>query len=152
MLNGARLYLQVRQILNFTSLFYTHNTNKSILDIFYAKIYMTIPFCIFVVSAAFSVFIFIVAQFWSSIIDVASSRNISQSRHLLITEYFIDQEKHFYLIVLHTYAAICIGWTAMVAIGTMLVAYLQHTCGMLSISRYKTNIEKIKILIENKVV
>jgi len=114
---------------------------------------MIISFYLFVVLAAFSVSIFIVAQFCSSIISVALSKNISQSRHLFITtEYFIDQEKYFYLIVLHTYAAICIGCTAMIAIGTMLVAYLQHTCGMLSISRYKTNTKKIKILIVNKIV
>jgi len=79
--NGTRLYLQVRQIFNFT-LFYTHNTNKSNVDIFYAQICMTIPF-IFVVLAAFNVSIFIVAQFWSSIISVALSRNMSQSHHLL---------------------------------------------------------------------
>jgi len=42
----------------------------------------------------------------------------------------------------------CIGYIAMIAIGTMLIAYFQHICGMLSISRYKTNTEKIvKILI-----
>jgi len=110
---------------------------------------MIIPFNLFVVVAACSIFGFIIAQFWPSIIGVTLSRNISQSRHLLITtEYFIDEEKHFYLIVLHTYAAICIGCTLMIAIGTMLIAYLQHTCGMLSISRYKTNTEKfVKILI-----
>ncbi|XP_011685768.1 PREDICTED: uncharacterized protein LOC105448723 [Wasmannia auropunctata] len=54
-------------------------------------------------------------------------------------EYFIDQEKHFCLILLYTYITFCIGVTAMVAIGTMLIAYLQHTCGMLSISRYRIN-------------
>jgi len=110
---------------------------------------MIIPFYFFVVLSVCSVFSFIIVQLWPSIIGVILSRNISQSRHLLITmEYFIDQEKHFYLIVLHTSAAICIGFIALIAIGTMLITYLQHICGMFSISRYKTNIEKIiKILI-----
>ncbi|XP_011704896.1 PREDICTED: uncharacterized protein LOC105460150 [Wasmannia auropunctata] len=54
-------------------------------------------------------------------------------------EYFINQEKHFCLILLYTYTTFCIGVTAMVAIGTMLIAYLQHTCGMLSISCYRIN-------------
>ncbi|XP_011706612.1 PREDICTED: uncharacterized protein LOC105461807, partial [Wasmannia auropunctata] len=91
---------------------------------------------------------FIVVQFWSSIVGVILSRNISQSRYLLITtEYFIDQEKHFYLIVLHTIAAFCIGCTAMLAVGTMLISYLQHTCGMLSISCYRIErVMRINIL------
>ncbi|XP_011690498.1 PREDICTED: uncharacterized protein LOC105451625, partial [Wasmannia auropunctata] len=54
-------------------------------------------------------------------------------------EYFIDQEKHFCLILLYTYTTLCIGVTALVAIGSMLIAYLQHICGMLSISRYRIN-------------
>jgi len=140
-------------ILHHYSFFHTHNTNKNNLYIFYAKIYMIILFYFFVVLSVCSIFGFIIAQLWPNIIGVVLSRNISQSRHLLITtEYFIDQEKHFYLIVLHTYAAVCIGCTAMIAIGTMILAYLQHTCGMLSISRYKTNTEKIKILIVNKII
>lgn len=48
-------------------------------------------------------------------------------------EYFIDQEKHFYLIVLHIYAAICIGYIALITIGTLIIAYIQHTCGMFSL-------------------
>jgi len=115
---------------------------------------MVIPFYLFLVLAACCISTLIIAQFWSSIIDVVLSKNISQSRHLLITtEYFIDQEKYFYLIVLHTYVAFCIGYTAMIAIGTMLIAYNQHIFGMFSISRYKANTKKIaEILIINKIV
>jgi len=62
--------------------------------------------------------------------------NVTRSRRLPITiEYFIDQEKYFYLILLHIIMAILIGATAMIAIGTMLIAYFQHTCGMFRISR-----------------
>lgn len=80
----------------------------------------------------------IVAQFWPNISNVILSRNVSQSHHLLfITEYFIDQEKYFYLIMLHIYIAICIGLTTMVSTGTTIIAYLQYTCGLFKISRYK---------------
>ncbi|XP_018361493.1 PREDICTED: uncharacterized protein LOC108760190 [Trachymyrmex cornetzi] len=90
------------------------------------------------VLAACSVTTVIVAQFWTSIIGNALLKNISQSRNLLITtEYFIDQKKYFYLIVLHTYAAFSIGSIVMIAIGAMLIAYLQHVCGMFSISSYR---------------
>ncbi|XP_039311559.1 uncharacterized protein LOC105198355 isoform X2 [Solenopsis invicta] len=82
----------------------------------------------------------ILAQFWSKIIAsfVVSMNVSSQSYQLLIkTEYFIDQEKYFYLIVLHIYAMICIGAIAMVSIGTMLITYLQHICGMFRIASYR---------------
>ncbi|XP_071581700.1 uncharacterized protein [Temnothorax nylanderi] len=53
------------------------------------------------------------------------------------TEYFIDQEKYFYLITLHALATIYIGAVSMMATGTMLVAYLQHICGMFGIANYR---------------
>ncbi|XP_011705132.1 PREDICTED: uncharacterized protein LOC105460384 [Wasmannia auropunctata] len=51
-----------------------------------------------------------------------------------MTEYFGGQEKYFYLLL---YAAYCIGMVIMVAIGTMLITYLQHTCGMFKIASYR---------------
>ncbi|XP_018317169.1 uncharacterized protein [Mycetomoellerius zeteki] len=49
----------------------------------------------------------------------------------------IDQEKYFYLIMLHALAATYIGTIAMMATGTTLLAYLQHICGMFSIASYR---------------
>ncbi|KAL6260650.1 hypothetical protein P5V15_008169 [Pogonomyrmex californicus] len=90
------------------------------------------------VIAVCSMFIFTFIQFWSNIFDIILSRNVSQSHHVpIIMEYFIDQNKYFYLIMLHIHVAICIGIVSMVAIGTMLIAYLQHTCGMFRISSYR---------------
>ncbi|XP_026831059.1 uncharacterized protein LOC105284971 isoform X2 [Ooceraea biroi] len=55
----------------------------------------------------------------------------------IVTEYFVDKEKNFYLIILHTYASIYIGVTAMVGGGMMLMAYLKHICGLFSIASYR---------------
>ncbi|XP_018349417.1 PREDICTED: uncharacterized protein LOC108752817 [Trachymyrmex septentrionalis] len=52
-------------------------------------------------------------------------------------EYFIDQEKYFYLILLHIYAIICIGAVAILATGTMFLTYFQHVCGMFRIASYR---------------
>jgi len=52
----------------------------------------------------------------------------------VITEYFIDQEEYFYMMVLHAYTASCVGGFALLATGTMLLTYLQHICGMFSIA------------------
>ncbi|KAL6419430.1 hypothetical protein ACFW04_014806 [Cataglyphis niger] len=64
--------------------------------------------------------------------------NVSPSHSLPITmEYFVDQETYFYWILLHINVSYCIGITAMVGIGTTLIAYLQYTCGMFKISSYR---------------
>ncbi|XP_024869606.1 uncharacterized protein LOC112453224 isoform X1 [Temnothorax curvispinosus] len=86
------------------------------------------------------IFFSIIVQFWSNLINVDVPMNIShqRSRHLfIITEYFIDQEKYFYLILFHVYVAFSIGTIVMIAIGTMLITYLQHTCGMFRIASYR---------------
>ncbi|XP_071636858.1 uncharacterized protein [Temnothorax longispinosus] len=54
-----------------------------------------------------------------------------------MTEYFIDQEKYSYLITLNVLAAIYIGAVSLIATGTMLIAYIQHICGMFSIASYR---------------
>ncbi|XP_018055793.1 PREDICTED: uncharacterized protein LOC108692152 [Atta colombica] len=54
-----------------------------------------------------------------------------------MVEYFIDQEKYFYLILLHFYAITCIGGIAVLAIGTLLLMYFQHTCGIFKIAGYR---------------
>ncbi|XP_077254450.1 uncharacterized protein LOC143893206 [Temnothorax americanus] len=85
-------------------------------------------------------FVSIIVQFWSNLINIDVPMNIShqRSRHLfIITEYFIDQEKYFYLILFHMYVAFSIGATVMVATGTMLITYAQHTCGMFRIASYR---------------
>jgi len=52
-----------------------------------------------------------------------------------MTEYFVDQEKYFYLILFHANVAFVIGATTMLATGTMLIVYQQHACGMFRIAR-----------------
>ena len=88
------------------------------------------------VFAACGVPIYLFVPIWPRIFDVILAINSSRSRSVAIyaaTEYFVDQENFSYLIFLHTNAASCIG--AMVATGTMFIAYLKHICGMFSIAR-----------------
>jgi len=54
-----------------------------------------------------------------------------------MTKYFVNQEKYFYLILLHMYAVLCIGITIMLGIGTMVITYIEHICGMFRIARYE---------------
>jgi hypothetical protein len=49
------------------------------------------------------IFILIIVQFWTEILDIVLQMNVSLSRIMpIITEYFVDQEKYFYFILLWT--------------------------------------------------
>lgn len=90
---------------------------------------------VFGVCAITSSFIF---QLWIIMIDADLSTNISRAYRFLFTmEYFIDQEKYFYLTLLHINAAVCIGSAIMISNGAIFIAFIQHTCGMLKIARYE---------------
>ncbi|XP_018300359.1 uncharacterized protein, partial [Mycetomoellerius zeteki] len=71
-------------------------------------------------------------------------------------EYFIDQEKYFYLILLHINVAICIASIVLVAIGTMCITFIQHICGMFKIASYRIeyainiNIQQ-NVMLKNKI-
>ncbi|XP_077269420.1 uncharacterized protein LOC143901206 [Temnothorax americanus] len=83
-------------------------------------------------------FIFVGAQVWPDFIHIILSANVSRSRNLQIsTEYFIDQERYFFLSLFHINAAMIIGCFVLTATGTMLIAYLQHACGMFKIASYR---------------
>lgn len=52
-----------------------------------------------------------------------------------MTEYFVDPERYFYLILLHMDASYFIGAIVVIATGTIFVAYIKHICGMFRIAR-----------------
>ncbi|XP_029160370.1 uncharacterized protein LOC114932369 [Nylanderia fulva] len=82
-----------------------------------------------------SMLVFILLPFLPDIFNTILRTNLTRSQNLLIVEYFINQEKYFYLILLHYIASFCIALISMVAIGTILLTYLQLTCGMFKIAR-----------------
>lgn len=82
--------------------------------------------------------IIIVTQIYSMFFEVNSSVNTSQQqryKQIIMTEYFIDQEKYFYFIFLHTFIALGIGAFSLIATIAMLIAYLYQACGMFRIAR-----------------
>jgi len=90
----------------------------------------------------FSVSLFVVFQYGTSILDIILPINESRPRRIqIMTEYFIDQEKYFFFIVLHITAAYCIGAAVMIGTGTMLITYVVHTCGMFRIARYEIDVQ-----------
>ncbi|KAH0946877.1 hypothetical protein HN011_000570 [Eciton burchellii] len=80
----------------------------------------------------------LVGQLIPGLFNIILSTNKSRSQPLYIrVEYFLDQEKYFYLFLFHVNITICIETAVLIAIGTMVIAFLQHTCGMLRIASYR---------------
>ncbi|XP_039311479.1 odorant receptor 4 isoform X2 [Solenopsis invicta] len=65
--------------------------------------------------------------------------NESQTRQLIYftSEYFIDQEKYAYLILIHSNIVLCIGITTVSTIGTMLRGCCIHACGLFKVASYR---------------
>ncbi|XP_011350800.2 uncharacterized protein LOC105287080 isoform X1 [Ooceraea biroi] len=53
------------------------------------------------------------------------------------TEYIIGEQNFFPLILPHIDTAMIIGVISWIAMGTLMIAYLQHTCGMFKIACYR---------------
>ncbi|EZA52502.1 ObirOr5-9E79 [Ooceraea biroi] len=53
------------------------------------------------------------------------------------TEYFIDQEKYFYFILLHLYAVQYIGGGTLLGSGIVLTGYFTYFCGLFNIASYR---------------
>ncbi|KAH0945601.1 hypothetical protein HN011_008528 [Eciton burchellii] len=96
-------------------------------------------FTIFLISlAACGIFTLVIIQLWSDIFDIILPINRSEPHHFLIMmEYFIDQEKYYYLIMLHINITICLSTASVIAIGTILISFCHHICGMFRIARYR---------------
>ncbi|XP_036143080.1 uncharacterized protein LOC105832824 isoform X2 [Monomorium pharaonis] len=104
--------------------------------------------------AVIFIFSYIISQYWMNV-NVLPKNTSQLCRLPIMMEYFIDQKKYFYLILLHINAIICIGLFATVAIGTTLIAYVQHICGMFRIACYRIehaiNINIRNITLKNEV-
>ncbi|KAL6268725.1 hypothetical protein P5V15_001853 [Pogonomyrmex californicus] len=64
--------------------------------------------------------------------------NISEGRPLMFrTEYFVDSEKYYYPLLVHSYIGTLGFVSIVVAIDSMLVFHIQHECGMCEILGYQ---------------
>ncbi|EZA48140.1 hypothetical protein X777_14322 [Ooceraea biroi] len=76
---------------------------------------------------------------WPQILSTILPINVSQTQRIMyvMTEYFVDQERYFYLILLHINTATYIGMIVAVATGTVLIGCIIHACGLFSIVSYR---------------
>jgi len=81
--------------------------------------------------------LFILLPTFPRVLDFFILLNASETNLMLqvIREYFVDQEKYFYFILLHLDATICIGAISLLAVGTLFAGYFKHICGIFRIAR-----------------
>jgi len=91
----------------------------------------------FLAFAMCGAFIALFLPIWPQVLHTDLHINETQPRWTtqIVTEYFVDQEKYFYLILLHKNAVICIGATTLTGTGTMAVGYIIYICGVFRIAR-----------------
>ncbi|XP_025073958.1 uncharacterized protein LOC105426737 [Pogonomyrmex barbatus] len=103
------------------------------------------------------VFILIIMPILKPLLNIILHINKSEShktlRFIINQEYFIDQEKYSFLILLHINTFICIGSITVTATGTMLLGYMVHGCGMFKIASYRMEqAMTIKIMIHKEII
>ncbi|RLU21886.1 hypothetical protein DMN91_006268 [Ooceraea biroi] len=81
--------------------------------------------------------VLIIIQLSSDIVNITTTNISRPHRFLMITEYFIDQEKYFYLIMLHINITIYLSAITAIAIGTMLISFFHHICGIFKVACYR---------------
>lgn len=81
-------------------------------------------------------FTLLLSIYFPDIFNFVMPLNFSRERKLPIdVEYFIDEQKYFYVIFYHIYIMIIFGITITVATESLYIAYVNHACGMFKIAR-----------------
>ncbi|XP_072743849.1 uncharacterized protein [Anoplolepis gracilipes] len=72
------------------------------------------------------------------ILDIIAPLNESRTRYLpFLAEYFLDQQKYFYPLLLHMNVTVVIGIVTVISTETLFFAYVYHICGMFEITGYR---------------
>ncbi|XP_011687005.1 PREDICTED: uncharacterized protein LOC105449451 [Wasmannia auropunctata] len=73
-----------------------------------------------------------------SILDIIMPLNVSRPRQLMFPgDYFVDQQKFFYAILLQINFAIGLILITLIGTESLYVTYVQHACGMFQIASYR---------------
>ncbi|XP_039311539.1 uncharacterized protein LOC120359125 [Solenopsis invicta] len=147
-INADTVKLSLEQILHT----YNELKNKNEIDIFEnygkeAQLYTAV----FTMFAVFCWCVFLTLQMWPFIIAVILPMNNSRlhPRNYITTEYFVNQEDYHFLIFLHLNAALWVGVTAMIAVGTMLLTYFWYICGMFNIASFRIKKAMMTSILQN---
>ncbi|XP_011873937.1 PREDICTED: uncharacterized protein LOC105565392 isoform X5 [Vollenhovia emeryi] len=71
-------------------------------------------------------------------LDVIIPMNESRRQQTIVdVEYFVDEETYFYAILTHIFFTVYAGTITVMAIATILIAYVLHICALFRISSYR---------------
>ncbi|XP_019699730.2 odorant receptor 22c-like [Harpegnathos saltator] len=83
-------------------------------------------------------FLFVMTHYVPFLLDIVLPLpEPRQRRILVIGEMFIDQHKYFHVILLNIMMSGFVGMSTVIAAETMLMALVQHTCGLLKVTSYR---------------
>jgi len=75
-------------------------------------------------------------QFAPNFLDYIAPQNESRLHHIPITaEYFVDQQKGYFPILLHIDLIAVVGFTTVMSTESLFAAFVQHAIGMFEIAR-----------------
>nr|QNL15090.1 olfactory receptor 146 [Aulacocentrum confusum] len=78
------------------------------------------------------------------VLDIVSPLNESRPAvYMFQGEYFLNQEKFYYVILLHAYVSIIVAVTLLLAIDTEYATHVFHSCAIFGVLRYYCNIKQI---------
>ncbi|KAL6264351.1 hypothetical protein P5V15_004463 [Pogonomyrmex californicus] len=81
---------------------------------------------------------FLLISLLPDILDIIVPLNESRTRHLpFMVEYFLNEQKYFYLLFLHIAVTVILGITTVIATEALMLAYVYHICGMFKVIRYR---------------
>jgi len=94
--------------------------------------------CSYTVYSIGGLLLFVFVPIFPQVLGIFTFINASITENLMVQvtrEYFIDQEKYSYFILLHLDAAVCIAMISLTAIGLLVTNYSIYICGIFRIAR-----------------
>lgn len=80
--------------------------------------------------------LFILWTLSADILDAVAPLNESRPRQLpFLAEYFLDEQKYFYPMLLHMNLTAVVGIVTVVSTETLFFAYVHHVCGLFEVAR-----------------
>jgi len=117
--------------------------------IYYYNILYIFPYIFYIISAGFAIIticIYVFMQLSPPILDIIIPLNVSRSRRLYVRfEFFVDEEKYFYVIVFYTVVSLFVASITVISIGTSLLTFGNHSCACY----WKSHGKSIKLLENN---
>ncbi|KAF3054359.1 Odorant receptor 375 [Nylanderia fulva] len=87
---------------------------------------------------SFGIIMYITLQVLPPILDIVFPLNESRCRRpIIVTEYFVNQEKYIYVILLHYILALIIAGLVFCSVSMTMLIYLLQTCALLTIASYR---------------